>query len=814
MNEPIPDPAPAEPDTAAPAAPDTAVSGFGRLPGTLWWVLDAAGAIRRCSPAAGDVLGLDPEVVLGRRAADLVEPSDRALWQASLRRASTGDEVTGVGVGLRHVDGEWRRVCWTLRRCADGVSVVAFGRDQTICWCHSPRSGTPSDQLVEALLNAMPLPVFVKGVDGRYRFVNREFCRLAGAESPADVIGRRAFEIWPDLDRAFGANETEVYRQSPQVALEQSSLVVGARTMLVARQVIADGNGHPEVMIGMGTDITEIVTAEQRLAERSGILQAILACSPDIITVLDGAGRVLYDNSASAAALGYGGRTSRAGRLVDLIHPEDRSAVMSALAARPEGEARTSLRYRLRHADGRWITVDARIQFDRAGHSGESRVVVVARDISKILAAESRLRAAVAAAERASQAKSELLSRVSHELRTPLNSILGFAQLLEMDDLPEIHSPAVDAVMQAGRRLLAIVDDVLELARIDAGHVEYRPRAVPWSELVAEAKRIGSMDLALAPGVAIPEPWVDPRWFRQVLGLLVEVVRDAVGGFELRDPTDVQMEVVPHGTEQRWVRISVGSKWLGPTPPTAQFGVGEPDGLPGTSSLGLARCQYLVGQMAGHLDCHLTAVGIRFDLDVPVAGGGSGSLPEGSGGGSAVPDAGTAGGMTAGPPAGGPPAGEPLGAVPPAVAQRAVVPMAVVLVTDDPGVEDLVRHAALRRPGATLRTISWVGGIPLPDGLSPDPGTDLAAHLVLIDVAGASDEAAARDRFRLVADALTAGHRERPPVVAVLGPVGDAAMAAPYLERGADAYLGTPLDTRALLELFDSARALAGPSLR
>src|SRR5207245_80686 len=77
--------------------------------------------------------------------------------------------------------------------------------------------------------------------------------------------------------------------------------------------------------------------------------------------------------------------------------------------------------------------------------------------------------------EEASGHKSEFLSRMSHELRTPLNAILGFGQLLEMDQLPPEHEESVQQILRGGRHLLVLIDEVLDIARIETGHLALSP---------------------------------------------------------------------------------------------------------------------------------------------------------------------------------------------------------------------------------------------------------------------------------------------------------------------------------------------------
>jgi signal transduction histidine kinase/ActR/RegA family two-component response regulator len=115
-------------------------------------------------------------------------------------------------------------------------------------------------------------------------------------------------------------------------------------------------------------------------------------------------------------------------------------------------------------------------------------------DITERRRAEEALRAAKAEAERAweeaeraSRAKSEFLSGMSHELRTPLNAILGFAQLLGIDDLGPDHGESVEHILRAGRHLLQLIDEVLDVARIEQGRLSLSIEPVRLDEVVREA---------------------------------------------------------------------------------------------------------------------------------------------------------------------------------------------------------------------------------------------------------------------------------------------------------------------------------------
>jgi signal transduction histidine kinase len=89
-------------------------------------------------------------------------------------------------------------------------------------------------------------------------------------------------------------------------------------------------------------------------------------------------------------------------------------------------------------------------------------------------------------ADRANTAKSEFLSRMSHELRTPLNAILGFGQLLQLDDLPQEQAESVEHILGAGRHLIGLINEVLDLARIESGRLDLSPEAVEVYEVLKD----------------------------------------------------------------------------------------------------------------------------------------------------------------------------------------------------------------------------------------------------------------------------------------------------------------------------------------
>jgi CheY-like chemotaxis protein len=152
----------------------------------------------------------------------------------------------------------------------------------------------------------------------------------------------------------------------------------------------------------------------------------------------------------------------------------------------------------------------------------------IIRDITARAAAAAQLRQAMAEAEQANRAKSEFLSRMSHELRTPLNAILGFAQLLDMGSLTVRQHDSIGQILKGGQHLLALINEVLDISRIDAGHLQLSLEPVTVADLFRETLDLLS-PLAARRGVTIQLPvdsskdaiWADRQRVAQVLLNLV-----------------------------------------------------------------------------------------------------------------------------------------------------------------------------------------------------------------------------------------------------------------------------------------------------
>jgi PAS domain S-box-containing protein len=238
-------------------------------------------------------------------------------------------------------------------------------------------------------------------------------------------------------------------------------------------------------------------------SDTESLYRRVLDASPDLLWILDPQGVILRVNGAQEAVLGYPSGELNGRPLLQLVHPDDAFLLRSEIERVASGVgARFDVRFRISRSDGLWTTVSTRGRAVLGDTGGIIAVAAASRDVTNDVRAEQKLLLAVSNAEQASQAKSEFLSRMSHELRTPLNSVLGFAQLLEMDELSLKQGEAVAHILRAGRHLLGLIDEVLDIARIEMGHLDLVMEPVELRALVVDAVGLTS-PLADRAGVTV-----------------------------------------------------------------------------------------------------------------------------------------------------------------------------------------------------------------------------------------------------------------------------------------------------------------------
>ncbi len=460
-----------------------------------------------------------------------------------------------------------------------------------------------------------------------------------GPEDAADICDatKVLMYIHPD-DREFAIEATRQHLRSGK-PMDVSYRIKTKYGDYIWTQVRADSlrddSGQVTVMSGVNFDITEIKKVEAALRESEARQVRIIQASSDGIWEWYADRGGFHFSHRCWELLGYDDLddvlTEGEDRLKIWrrhIYPQDLAKFDSALVEHMAGRAPFDVEYRLISVKGevRWVRGRGRAVFNEKGQpimmSGTNL------DITEVKRAEERVLQAKEQAEKANRAKSEFLSSMSHELRTPLNAILGYTQLFEYDgNLKTQQIENVREIRKAGEHLLQLINDVLDLAKIESGNMTVSLEPVLVSRLLDECftlvqTQADARGIRLTASVStFSNTYViadHVRCKQALLNLLSNAVKyNRVGG---------EVEVTLVAQDEKKLRISVRDTGRG-IPLQRQREVFQPfnrlsaenSNIEG-SGVGLVITKQLVEMMHGKLDFASTEnVGTTFWMDFPVA---------------------------------------------------------------------------------------------------------------------------------------------------------------------------------------------------
>ena len=473
---------------------------------------------------------------------------------------------------------------------------------------------------------------------GRFTDANPRLCEILG-RSASDLAGLSPQRIThpddlresADMLARLNSGELPGYRLNKRYLRPDGTLVWASLTCAPVRLETEEA---PRYLY-----IIEDITARRQIEEQLRISEArhrlIADNATDVIVTMDLAGAYTYVSPSVEKLRGFtpeeAFRQSQeevfSADSVATVHAYFTQLRADLEAGRPIENFRGELEQRCKDGSTVWTDVSANPLLSPDGSFVE--VLGVSRDISERKRYESRLREAHAAAEAANAAKSEFLAHMSHEIRTPMNAVLGLAQVLEREALPANQRDMVQRIRSAGQSLLAILNDVLDLSKIEAGQLRIEPHPFDLGALLAsldslmgQTARGKGLALHITPPAMRPGPLIgDGLRLEQVL---LNLTGNAIK-FTDHGEVAVRVQAFESDAEHVHLRFEVSDTGIGIAPDAlarlftpftqADAGIGRRFGGTG---LGLSICKRLVELMGGTIsaDSQL-GHGSVFSFEVP-----------------------------------------------------------------------------------------------------------------------------------------------------------------------------------------------------
>ena len=564
-----------------------------------------------------------------------IHPDDLGEVVACYERALKSSRPEDLQARYRRQDGRWRNVLtrrvtqYTAAGEPVAFSGVALDITDQIERTHD------SDELarqLDAVTSASGIGVWRLRRDRSGTEWNRQFYAICGLSPELPPPG---FDDWVDTsvhpdDRERVRAHGRGWIRNPEAPGEAACRIVQPGGQV--RHVVLRGRVDPPQstfsLSGVMIDVTE----------RERALAALRAATERSALATHAAGLGIWEWDVDTLASrwdeqmyllrGLAPRPTAPSleEMPQFLHPDDRAFVNEQIHSARIEDRTAYYEFRIVRPDGavRWLASSSMPVRDDKGRTrmrlGVNWDVTEARE-----AAAARQERELA--QRESQAKSELLARMSHELRTPMNAVLGFTQLLLADDASEADSPRrarLEHIRAAGEHLLSLINDVLELSRLEGPVGDLVLQPVPLDALVAQTlplvERLAEQhEIALRAATRPLVARADPTRLKQVLvNLLTNAIKyNRPGG-------QVRIEVLPEG-ERMLLRVSDSGVGMTKAQQALAFepfnrAGAEREGVEGTG-IGLTIVKALVERMGGHIAVRSTpGVGSVFEVRLEAAG--------------------------------------------------------------------------------------------------------------------------------------------------------------------------------------------------
>lgn len=381
-------------------------------------------------------------------------------------------------------------------------------------------------------MNSLPIPITVSSqASGILLYVNQPALDLMGIDDLSERPNARGIDFFanPEEREVAVASLADTGTASVEFQLKRTdgSLLW---VFFTARKITYEGD---LAIIGSLTDITPRRQAEEELRKSEEKFRLLADHANDLINICSLEGKYIYVSPSIERLLGYRADEVINREISEFVHPDDLDQIFASnIKHIADNSAYVTYMYRIRHKSGHWEWMEASASIMRDERSGKPlQISAVSRLITERVLHEQELTQARERAEKADRAKSDFLAHMSHEIRTPLNAVIGFAEVMRDQMFGPLGSPRyleyTTDIYNSGTHLLALINDVLDISKVEAGNFELQEDRVELDTIIQTTLRL-IKDRSDAKRILLtsrlhdaPDLWCDRRVMVQVMLNLV-----------------------------------------------------------------------------------------------------------------------------------------------------------------------------------------------------------------------------------------------------------------------------------------------------
>jgi len=512
-----------------------------------FWETDSEKRFTRFSGHIFDALGIDGSSFIGktRREISTTQPND-PHWQAHFAALDRHEAFQDFSYNLQLPDGNTMYISISGRPVfldnGDFAGYRGTGRDLTAQRQMQSILSETQDRF-RAVIDNAPWVVFLKDLDGKYLLANQLFLEWLGTDMET-LAGRTISDrIDAETARQIEIQDREVIENDSVLEQElQMTFADGTvRHVLVIKFPVRDSSGNMTALGGINIDLTAQKNAEQARQKYEERMRSAVETLQEGFAIFDDADRLILANEEYLNAVPVARDIlQRNGTFEELVRAVFEAGLIEAVDDDDDYERILENRLHqhrnpgepviVKYAGNRWFLL-------REAKTPEGGTVLTFNDITSLKFAEEAARQAKERAELASRTKTEFLANMSHELRTPLNSVIGMSEVLITETFGELNNDTyleyAGDIHMSGRHLLAVITDILDIAKIEAGEILLVEAEVEVADILGECQRMirDRLEASRVNLAARIEPdarkfWGDARRLKQIiLNLLSNAVK-------------------------------------------------------------------------------------------------------------------------------------------------------------------------------------------------------------------------------------------------------------------------------------------------